>query len=246
MRLVEPITSAWWINGEFDYQRLRQQLGLVVAFANGQVVPVISQGVMGMHRPRFIGIRDLAKPPVGMRNEQGYTELGLGKITGPPWGYQFWTQVESPWRGSHSHTQLCKLARGRDSGTDCTGTFWLDNGDEEGEILASKVHGGLPFGVLGELSFNDPPGSEVGATWVSCDDSFRVYVRFKPFDPGTLWEHQNPENIYVTVGRVDWRWSARADKIGEAWSVTSSEVPDPELQYGHELPEWDKEYPRDW
>lgn len=102
------------------------------------------------------------------------------------------------------------------------GNFILDNADPY-----NPTDTPIPPGPTAAVHLQDGPEFP-GFHTIGANMSYRAYLRFKP-------NAGNPaENIWITLGRVDWLWLAAA--IYDAgWDLTSS-CPPPVFQASDEHP----------
>jgi hypothetical protein len=84
----------------------------------------------------------------------------------------------------------------------------------------------------GSFTFNDQPGiGLLAAQWLSINESFKTYCRFRP---------AGANSIYVTLGRANWNWFANVDETGAStWTITSSGFTGPTFTLTDEFPQWD-------
>lgn len=95
----------------------------------------------------------------------------------------------------------------------------------------------LVIGSLVEVDdYGDSPGFKCYEDFVDIVDDFEAFIRFKP----------SPiDSIAVSLAKITWGWSARADEINDAWGLTRSNVSGPvfiEFLDGHEFPFWLEAY----
>jgi hypothetical protein len=92
-------------------------------------------------------------------------------------------------------------------------------------------------GALRLLQFSDRPSVEAITQFTEIDDQFESRVRFRP---------DGADNIPITIGKITWEWSARADETNGVWSVTASSTNGPAFDdSANDFPIWEKIYPDD-
>jgi len=65
--------------------------------------------------------------------------------------------------------------------------------------------------------FTDMPGVPVGRTFITIQDSFEDYIRFKPDGADSIW---------ITIARIDWSWLGIATDSND-WVPPSGNVVPP-------------------
>lgn len=232
-------THAWWVLGGMKNVGCEWRL----TFSNGQKANINTLGKMWMHRPSIVNFT--SSPPFFVTITTNLNTLGrpwllLGEEDSQDGYMRFAGTVLSDFSGSIRWTQLINQYRHRDDypvgwwTKNTAGQYWADGGEfYVPETLSQDVAPNLPR----TLTFGDGPGNPVGITQVQAIDSFKTYLRFRP---------AGADNIWVTLGRVDWSWNAFAtnslgwpyNNIPSNWTITSSSVPNPSLNGDYEFPFW--------
>jgi hypothetical protein len=75
--------------------------------------------------------------------------------------------------------------------------------------------------------FTDHPAHQLGYSYVTIDDKFRDYVRFRPTGTDSIW---------ITIGRVDWSWVASANSANN-WTPIATIV-QPAIVSDDSFPFW--------
>jgi hypothetical protein len=239
--LSQNPTRAWYYDGD-DGKEMRFGVAFNCHFQNGQKANPLGRGKFKVHRPIVVGFTNMP-PHFAWVNTNGWrTWLQLGTDSGEaPGSMGFYGRVRSDFQGKANWTQLIRSHRIRDEtyplgswtwSTD--GEYWLDGArwgapnefylDEGDALTVSPPISSSP------LYFGDSPGWPVGLTVVSIDDQFQTYFRFRP---------DGPESIWVTLGRVDWSWSAVAELGANNFAITSEYVPAPQWREDNAFPVWD-------
>ncbi len=195
--LKKEITANWWVTGKFsppaDYSAEVEEK---LTFTNGQKAKIVANGRFGMHRPRLTNYRLPVDPlSASVRHGHIYGETNaLNDILVADRPAEYLVDVDSLFDGSAGITQLWNgYATNASSGINTFGTIQLDNQEFYMNTLISVQ---AQF-IANEIYFQDGPGLDcIGNTFLQVD--FTDYGRFRP-DAGTP-----DENIYVTLGIVNW------------------------------------------
>lgn len=235
--LAVEYPAAWWISGEFDPPATYSgTVGEGLTFANGQYVAIATSGEFSMFRPKCSISSTNSSYYAALVPADDPDELQLGDTNGYMKYFVTITSA-SPFSGGANITQLANVSRsvsnshgGVSQTTD--GQFWLDNTE-------FYLDTDIPIGESTPFSsgdyFIDQPGYGLnpifGATMCSIVDSFKDYIRFRP--------DGNDNNIYITVGRVFWDWSASTTKSGDLWNPPTYQVNGPsQPDNSNEMPVW--------
>lgn len=236
--LNQKDTYAWWVTG--GEKKLRCDWNLT--FNNGQTVKVHTVGRMNMHRPQVINFTDMPPHYAWINTNRlhlGRPWLQLGEDNGNATGSMgFHCDIKSDFSGQANWTQLINGFKNRDEtyplgsyswSTD--GQYWLD-GSKWGFANEFYLNNSITVNhsplYTEPLIFGDGPGWPVGLTVCTINDQFKTFVRFRPSGTDSIW---------VTLGRVDWSWSATA-ALGGQWGITSQYVPTPQLHDDTDFPFW--------
>jgi hypothetical protein len=206
--------SCWYINGTGG----KVSVGVSMIMPNGKSIALAAVGRFGIYRP---SIADFSTdPPAIITNAAGFLELGTGNVG----GMSFEVDVSSTYPGCADYTQLIK--RNANSGVSTTttsGQYWLDNSrfylsqtSDSTQVRTTLTNDDTP------LVFNDNPA--IGLSYfypvytTSISDNFIDYVVFRP-GPQTA-----TGNIFVTLGKTSWSWSAITTWSNGAWSTPTGGV----------------------
>jgi hypothetical protein len=211
-------TRAWWADGGTK----TIQLGFRLLFENGQIAfRLTTQGKIEIHRPKIKRFADM--PPYGavVTSLDGIPVLRLGDKSNPlRREMSFSMYVCASYPGTAIITQLIKGYRWNDYAASTTkGQWWLD----ASESYSDPDEGGSPYinpPTCAYLNFADAPHYFCAGSHTHVSDKFKAYVRYKP---------DGEDNIYVTVGRIDWGWSADTYRIQGVWSDPTYTVTEPSL-----------------
>jgi hypothetical protein len=236
--LLAKDTSLWWVNGGEKSPRCDWTL----AFSNGQTAKIAANGKMHVHRPAVVAFTPV--PPFYAtiseeKHTMGRPWLLLGDESGVDGSMNFSVQVYSLFHGTIRWTQLINQYRYRDEVTgfwtkNTGGEYWADGGEfYVPDVLSTEI----PADSTGLLPFGDGPGNPVGISTVTAVDTFKTYLRFRPF---------GEDNIWVTLRLVEWSWDAQATNprglpycdIPSSWTITRSIIPGPTCADETEFPFW--------
>ncbi|HEX5221657.1 MAG TPA: hypothetical protein VFZ59_18985, partial [Verrucomicrobiae bacterium] len=227
--ITENPTQVWYYN---KGDALNANLGMFCTFDNGQTAFVTTRGKFRVHRPSLKPLNLASSPQVSI---WAGNKLGLDSNSGN--GMGFLTHIDSEFDGVAAWTQLINGYYVGFTAYDTDGNDVLD-GDE-----IYPFPGPTPYAVLkgnwiaSDLQFADAP-------WITCSPNpsedhmaYKTFARFRPNigDPS--------ENIYVTLGIVNWRVDAKANYDGSEWLLDpSSAVSAPSLSESIFFPEWEETY----
>jgi hypothetical protein len=243
--LARSSTSCWFVNGNGGNVSFAQNM----QFANGQQVVITRNGKISIYRPQISGFQ--SSPPFYaalVPNTNSPNELQLGDNSGNgAMRYNLHVNSTSPFSGVANIVQLVNASRsvantyfGGGQQQTTSGQFDLDTGylyNDDGSLINSLTS----YNNL--VSFSDQPGYGLNyifggypANQCSINDSFKDYIVFKP---------DGDNNIYVTLGRVFWSWSASTTKTGDnlgyggTWQSPTYQVAGPSAPDGSdEFPVW--------
>jgi hypothetical protein len=192
----------WWYSGGYKYL----WCNVNCRFSNGQTAAVIGEGNLSIFRP---SVQFLAGSPAAPMLADGFLELGnVDNISNMTFAAQVTSKTNFP--GLANWTQLNE--RAVTLPFDSTyGEYWLDN-DQFYNNGVGAFPASTTVNTNGVVFFSDNPGiNDVGVDYESVTDGFETYLIFKP---------NGNNNIWVTLGIVNWGWSATQ----LAWVITSSSV----------------------
>ena len=217
-------TSCWFVNGSGT--AVSVSVGLNLLFTNGTSVSVAAAGMIKVCRPsvQFSNI-----PPCVVELNGSILSLESPQFQA--------TAASTNFSGDLNWMQIIKRqAYGNGQWLQNTyGDYYLDN-----DIFYNTFGlGGAPDHTRvtpqtnGVVHFDDNPKVECVPlnTWIN--DSFKTYLVFKP----------DGDSIWVTLGRVDWGWSALASSINLTppyfgWQLDSSSTTVPSHTDTDEFPVW--------
>jgi hypothetical protein len=185
-----------------------------MTFKNGQSAKVATNGRMGMHRPAFGQL--IPHPPFypAMNTIWGAMALTVGDMNGNGrMIYEYSIRSEFP--GYSDTTQLINREVHRDlypfntttDGYDLDTAEWYNS---DHAAVYPNTEAWLPIYI-------DGPGFITGRTYISIQDSFQDYVRFKPDGADSIW---------ITIARIDWSWVGFATS-DNGWVPPSGSVAAP-------------------
>lgn len=196
-------------------------------------------------RPRmdsFASETTKAKPAIAIRGDSlRFGELGgsegikwTGKVTTPSDG-----------KGMIAFLQLVKSEmvwieagkKGRKAYANTLGGFMLDRNFVKKDIVFYGAITAIGADKTEPHVSTDSPGTETGADWreISREDQFQIYLMYQPSAGDAK------QNIWVTLGKLDWNWRGTAIKDGNQWSVKGKDddyTPNPEGKGSVSLPTW--------
>ncbi len=235
--LNNPSTSCWFVNGSGGTVKVGQNL----QFNNGQNVTIVAHGNFTIYRPTISNFH--SHPPflaaLVPSNSPSMLRLGNDNENGSM-AYTLNVNSVQPISGDANIVQLVNASRavsapygGQQSTTE--GQFWLDNQEFYIDGNNPVNPPSIPYAYL---EFTDMPGYGLnpitGSDSCSIVDYFKDYVVFKPDGGG---------NIYVTLGRISWDWSASTGKTNGVWSSPTYYVNSPSSPDGSdEFPTWPQTY----
>ena len=199
-----------------------------------------------MHRPKLVEFEGSAPYFAWITTDlqaplTGRPWLQLGSESPEDGDMSFLVKVKSDFGGSMRWTQLIQQYRYRDDypvgwwTKNSAGQFWADGAEF---YLPETLNVNVEAHQLSPpLVFGDGPGNPVGIHLTESHDTFKTYARFRPV---------GDESIWVTLGRVDWDWSATAvnpsgwpyDALPNSWTITDSSVFGPDLHEDDSFPFW--------
>jgi hypothetical protein len=212
-------THVWWVDGGEKHPRC----DWTISFKNGQSAKITTNGRLAMHRPTF-GHLTLSPPYFpSIITIYGFMALSLGDLN-QQGAMLYQCSLLSDFSGTANTTQLINRDVKRDVLSNITtdGQYALDT-SEWYEIPTVVTPGRESW--LGW--FSDVPSCQVGMTYITINDQFRDYIRFKPDGDDSIW---------VTIARIDWSWfgSARSP----TWAPPSGSVASPVQLDDQSFPFW--------
>jgi hypothetical protein len=223
--LRQETTSAWWVTGQFGYEHKGALVDMDLSFDNGQSARVTGRGLFGMHRPTIATIPPpwYSDPRHASLHYDLWTELRLDSQP-----LQVELRVTSRHSGYAKYVQLINADTSSDAPPywrKTHGEYWLDNTDPYGDLYTISPN------EAAHVPFEDGP-SFPGGSWISINESFKAYCQFRPNDGDPN------QNIWITLGRVDWSWTASAAR-GEdgGWSEYDF-CPPPTFSLESAFPQW--------
>ena len=216
--------SGWFYNTNSGHV----SVGLNLLMNNGQSVSVAANGDFTVYKPTvkpaidnngiwYFDPRNYSLVEVGTIG--GYSTLGLYTLSLGNFSMHHFVSVKSKYSGAANYVQLISASDYGDFypyHQDTSGSFVLDNtypyNDSDKTIQAD---------IKNTVDLTDTP-SMPGLYTIAVDDNFKDYLIFKP--------DGDPQNIYVSLARVDWYWRAAATLsiISPYWSVTN-DCPPPQF-----------------
>jgi hypothetical protein len=154
-----------------------------------------------------------------------FMTLGLGDIN-QNGAMSYDCSIISDFSGVGNITQLVNRDMSRDLvPTQITtgGAFCLDTSEWYNQVDAAVLPGSESW-----LNFSDMPGVPVGRTFITIEDYFQDYVRFKPDGEDSIW---------ITIARVDWSWFGSATSAN-GWVPPSGSVEPPVKLDDDTFPFW--------
>jgi len=120
------------------------------------------------------------------------------------------------------------------------GSFWLD-ADPYPDTLVDVIQmPGSTHPPAAASTLSDRPCLTIqNSSLASINDQFKTYYMFRPY---------GDDNIWVTLGRVEWNWFGNALLTGidswsiDSWTLTSSGVTGPDFAKTTEFPYWEEAY----
>ena len=227
--LTNTAVQCWYVNGNGQPQgcSVRETLH----FSNGQSVNIAAAGKFMVYRPQMTQFTPMPPftPMVSTDYFTGLLALGLGNhSTGDGYMHFKATVQSTDFGGNLNWTQLAnRNVTGYSSwGTD--GQYWLDNQPFYNTygIGGTNVDVALnpPRITTATVELQDGP-SIADLSNVTITDNFKSYLRFKP----------TGDAIWVTLGIVNWGWSATT---GNAGVLQSTNVVPPTYTDSTDFPEW--------
>jgi hypothetical protein len=247
-------TPAWYYSGRSN---LTASAGLNCTFANGQKVYVYSNGKFNVFTPAIQfypeqGTNAVVEVRHGTGIDSAATLLGIGDDY-QGFAMRFSATIGSiqQYPGNAIITQLINRQESADGISLGTGgASDLDNDEIYSQDSVSNNPIWPNWNPTKEVTFFDQPGiglsTPVGYGFIicaSCDDHFNTYFRFKP--------DGDADNIYVTLGRVDWDWHGIANYIGWSplnpypltnWQVSGAGICGPTFYQVNDFPIWPAVY----
>ena len=233
-------THVWYYNGG---KALSATVGMYCAFDNSQTAYPFSRGKFSMYEPS-IAFTPVGQAAVHVRRSGLAPVLGIGKSDESD-SMTFSVNINSipQFEGQAIITQLIQRQASIDEipiphslGGGTGGRFDLDNNEIYKQTSLTNKPANPDSNLLGTLNFFDVPGIGIQlASWASCSDHFKTYIRFKP---------SGDDNIFVTLGRVTWNWSANVLYTGidptdlNSWTIQSPTVGGPDFTTTDEFPVW--------
>lgn len=234
-------TSCWFVNKPGDHV----SVGMNLQFNNGQHVSVAANGDISVYRPKKIAFNVISAGTPTCNDGEGWIGMhwdGMVELK----GLQFNATVESAkFSGKVNWQQLDKRTVFTSNPADyfvhsTFGSYWLDNSlfyntqGLDNDPNPQPAHEDVGPGNIATVDLSDNPGVGYRVSVTSISDSFKTYLVFNP-------NPDDPSNIWVTLGRADWGWSADAAVnflgIGGASLVNSSTSP-PVYTDTDEFPDW--------
>jgi hypothetical protein len=146
-----------------------------------------------MHKPVFTALTPTGPFFPAIIALHGFMALALGNGTAGGMYYQ--CRLKSEFAGYANITQLINRDIQRDAYGmhDSTGGEYVLDGVEFYNQSSARV-----LGIEGRedsCELSDGPGAAVGLTYITINDQFRDYFRFKP---------DGHDSIRITIERIDW------------------------------------------
>jgi hypothetical protein len=200
-------TSCWYVNKPGNQGQGHVSVGLNLKFSNGQIASVAANGDFTVYRPSVN--QPITYQTYGAGISGGMLSLENRQM-------RFDVTINSKYPGNFGLTQLVNYhAYPSTPGRTTYGNYWLD-GREYYDGLVNETQ---------KNSIWDSPGVGFFGLYASYDGLWQDYVRFTPND-----------GIAVTLGRIDWDWSAEAIRPPE--QVASDSGANPQLHDDDAFPEW--------
>jgi len=253
-------TTAWFNNKQT--QDATANLGLYCKFNNGQSVYLVRQGKFNVFTPSITYYQPTDSAVVEVRHDAvngnpNITYLGIGDdYQNDAMRFSAMITSSHKFQGQAIITQLINrqeylyaLFGNIPLGTG--GTNDLDTSEIYSQASLTNNPQYPSFIPRDQLDFFDSPGIGLSyasltpylvaswTAWASCNDHFNTYFRFKPAG--------DADNIYVTLGRVDWDWHGSAAYIGgfpsdpyplSNWQVTGTGTGAPAFHQLNDFPIW--------
>ncbi|MGH7988844.1 MAG: hypothetical protein ACREDS_01430 [Limisphaerales bacterium] len=211
------ITSCWFINKPGG----SVSVGVNLQFSNGQTASIAAKGNISVYRPSVN--QPVLFGPYGAAitsDTPPMLELADNAM-------YFKVTINSKYDGSFGLTQLVNMYSETVvvppdvlQGATTFGNFNLDGGEYyDGQ-----------FSITNSCQINDAPGQSLIFFAGSYTGNWKDYVRFTPTG-----------GIPVTIGRIDWNWSATAENPGTGWYISSDGVDGPTLYDDDSFPVWSSE-----
>ena len=185
-----------------------------------------AQAMFNVYRPQLIQFNPM--PPYTPVINNGWLELGNDQTYVGTMNFNAIVQSKTDYpQGVVNWTQLVnRNVTGISLATSTSGQYWLDtsrlyNTDTNNNPVNTSID------PRNGIIFYDNPGVGSIGGYLSITDSFQTYLVFNP-DPN------NASSIWVTLGVVNWGWSATES----SWSLTSSNVVAPTYTNSVSLPTW--------
>ncbi len=192
-------------------------IGMNLQFANGQYVSIAALGQFSVHRPSLVHWDGpIASPNAQLYNVGSSWRLGVGDNFGRV-DINYDVFINSQFSGKAGITQVYddeSIPVNSGSNTlDCS--TWYDIPKPNLTTV------GVPFSGTNQVALEDAP-------YEGCNSSvsnltalviqFRDYVRFRP-DAGNV-----SENIFVTLGQVNWNVNAHATYSSGVWTKDPNSI----------------------
>jgi hypothetical protein len=242
-------TTAWFYNKQTH--DATANLGLYCKFNNGQSVYLIRQGKFNVFTPSITFIPSggfTVNVRHGTHLNSAAVLFGVGQSDGTGGlGIQANINTILIFPGQAMATQLVNRSASVDSipfpvpyGTG--GAIFLDNGEIYPGSQSSMTNdpANPHSNLLGNVGVIDQPGIPITtASWASGNDQFNTYFRFRP--------DGDSDNVYVTLGRVDWSWHGNVDYTGgipydpwtlSNWTISGAGTNGPTFNQVNDFPVW--------
>lgn len=208
--------AAIFARGKFDVER-----PTCFPDPNPPPVPALNGNWYAPNRQSVIDTSDIGNPLIGASVDLHDMEFSVGLIS-------------SNFPGKIG---FCQLVNKRD---EC-GVPLLTSGtggrhDLDSEFPYNFKTFEVSPGAVAALDLADNPGS-MGSRylhWVSTSNDFKTYLMFKPTDKNG----NEADNIWVTIGIVNWSYAALSADFTGPWQVESHYCPAPILLRSDQFPDW--------
>jgi hypothetical protein len=226
--LAQPETGAWWVSGGPKAVTCFPNL----TFKNGQKASFSKHGNFYVLKP-FITRIDTNGAFPGPYN--GVVQWPYLWLNGGP--MDFTVYISKTYPGKFGITQLVKMySESAINWSSTYGTFYLDKNQEfyqdEKDVTNLVSYPSNDEYPVGSRIY-DSPGQPLILGEASYTGHWQDYVRFTPTGDGS---------IPITLGRIDWAWSAVALE-NPSWNMTTNHVDVPTLHADDSFPVWTQGYP---
>ncbi len=242
--LANEETGAWYFKGGMKLAIYHTAL----KFSNGQLLTINTPGIFEIERPEsgpspqtssslYYAFKNTwyRNPRASLVNDGSLT---LGSALDPnrqPMGFVFWTR--SSFQGKANYIQLINAFFSASPLFNSTDDQMLKDGsgryNVHDTIISRNTSEDVSF-IDGPSTYGYVPIINLLTTdYLLADAQFITYLQYRP---------DGPDNIWITLKRVEWNWSAQAILSQGTWSISVHDCPDPKYYEDDSFPYYPSTY----